>query len=364
MALLLSGCGGFAGLADVTLPGGPNLGSDPIVVSIEVSDAVNLVTQASVKVDDVTVGTVRSIKRNGWKAEIVVAIRGDLHLPANTRAAIRQTGLLGEKFVDLTPPPDSEARGRLVDGSVIGIRSTGTALDVEQVLGALSLLLNGGGIDRIQTITTELGNALHGREPDVRNLFSRLQALTETLSVNRAAIDHALDGIDRLTTQTRRNNRVIDNALVRIGPAVRALADQRKLLTSMLQATSRLATVGSKTVVAVHHELVASLESLEPVLASLTEVGNELPKALRYALTFPFPDSAFSALKGDYMNVSVEAEISETDLMRLLGLSGRLGSPASPIPSSTSDPKPPLLNSLLGSLGLLTSTNSQAESSQ
>jgi phospholipid/cholesterol/gamma-HCH transport system substrate-binding protein len=372
LVLLVSGCGGFSGLAQAPLPGGPNLGNDPIEVRIEVADALNLVPQASVKVGDVTVGTVRSITRKGWTAEVSVSLRRDVALPANARAAIRQTGLLGEKYVELAAPEDEAPQGTLTSGTVIDIRHSGRSLEVEEVLGSLSLLLNGGGIDRLRTITVELRRAMQGHESDFRDLLDNLDTLTDTLAVNRSTINHALEGLDRLSARTRANDRVIDRALLRVGPAVRVLADQRTQLTAMLRATSRLATAGTRTVVAVHQDLVASLNSLEPILAGLAEAGDDLPKALRYALTFPFPEKAFSALKGDHMNVAVEAEIRETDLMALLGLSGPnvptvlpgsgqapAAAPQTPLPSIAPNLAQlgPLLNSVLSSLGLTKTPN-------
>ena len=39
------------------------------------------------------------------------------------------------------------------------------------MLGSLSMLLNGGGVAQIRTISTELNHALTGNEPQVRALW-------------------------------------------------------------------------------------------------------------------------------------------------------------------------------------------------
>ncbi|NHA00701.1 hypothetical protein G5V59_13650 [Nocardioides sp. W3-2-3] len=67
-------------------------------------------------------------------------------------ASIRQTSLLGEKFVSLAAPTNG-GQGRLSDGDVI--KNGGRNPEVEDVLGALSLVLNGGGIAQAKTISTE-----------------------------------------------------------------------------------------------------------------------------------------------------------------------------------------------------------------
>ncbi|MCW2786534.1 MAG: mammalian cell entry protein [Marmoricola sp.] len=317
VGLLTSGCSGFAGLNDVPLPGGPDLGSHPIHVDIQLADTLNLARQASVKVDDVTVGKVTSIDLNGWHPQVHVVVNGDVHLPANAVAAVRQTGLLGEKYVELTTPTDEAPQGALTDGAVIAVSHTTRSIEVEEVLGALSLLLNGGGIERLHTIASELHQALHGHEDDARGLLTELDQLTGTLARNRSQIARALDGLDRLTTRLRDGHRTIAEALDRIGPALTVLADQRKSLVRMLRATTRFAQVGTSTVLATRADLLASLHALAPTLGRLADAGDNLPKALEYMLSFPFPDAILSAIHGDYVNSHIEVDLSLSKLKAL-----------------------------------------------
>ena len=105
--LALTGCG-FHGLYSAPLPGGANLGSHPYHVLVDFSDVLDLVPQSAVKVNDVSVGKVESVKLVDWYAEVQIAVNGDVRLPANAYAQIRQTSLLGEKFVSLSYPPNGE----------------------------------------------------------------------------------------------------------------------------------------------------------------------------------------------------------------------------------------------------------------
>lgn len=316
--LLVSGCGGFAGLNDLPLPGGAKLGAHPVHVRIELRDTDNLARQAAVKVDDVTVGTVESITLHGWQPEVDVVLAEGTELPANAIAAVRQTGLLGEKYVELATPADAKPIGRLADGALIGLDRTTTSVEVEEVLGALSLLLNGGGIDRVRTITVELRKAMDGRTGEFRGLLSELDGFTAQLDANKTAIVQALTGLDRLTTRLRQGRQVIAQALDAIGPALSVLADQRKQLTTMLTATTRLAQVGGQTIVATQHDLVASLDSLAPALTKLAQAGDDLPKALEFMLSFPFPDKGLSAFHGDYVNAHIQLDLSLPTLVQLL----------------------------------------------
>jgi phospholipid/cholesterol/gamma-HCH transport system substrate-binding protein len=86
-ALALSSCS----IYDIPLPGGPDVGSHPITVHIMFRDVLDLVPQSTVKVDDVTVGKVSSIKLDGYTADVTVKLPKSIDLPDNTRAEIRQT---------------------------------------------------------------------------------------------------------------------------------------------------------------------------------------------------------------------------------------------------------------------------------
>ena len=70
---------------------------------VEFRDVLDLVPQSTVKVDDVTVGRVTSVKLKGYHADVTMLLPRDVDLPDNARAEIRQTSLLGEKFVSLSP---------------------------------------------------------------------------------------------------------------------------------------------------------------------------------------------------------------------------------------------------------------------
>ena len=185
-AMTLTGCG-FHGLYGTHLPGGADVGSHPYSVTIYFADVLDLVPQSAVKVNDVAVGRVESVAlssphdnsgdthTNGWTAKVTITVNGDVQLPDNARAMIKQTSLLGEKYVDLEQPLDKAAPTELKSGDTIPITRTGSAPEVEEVLGALSLLLNGGGLQQIKVITTELNKALDGNEGAVRDLVDPAQ---------------------------------------------------------------------------------------------------------------------------------------------------------------------------------------------
>ena len=158
---------GIKSLQDLPLPGGAALGPEPYMVTAQFTNVVDLVPNNSVRVNDVpsaSSATV-SLAPDGWTAQVTVEVNGAVVLPANATARLRQTSLLGEKFVELMPSPTDPPQGRLAAGAVIPADRTDVGAQVEEVLGALSLLLNGGGVEKVQTIARELNAATSGTRP-------------------------------------------------------------------------------------------------------------------------------------------------------------------------------------------------------
>ena len=82
----------------------------------------------------------------------------------------------------------SRTQGSLRNGSVIPLSSAGTYPSSEQVLAAISLLLNGGGIGQVQDITASLSTALTGQEQDLRSLIEQLDIFTRHVNDQSADI--------------------------------------------------------------------------------------------------------------------------------------------------------------------------------
>ena len=344
-ALLLSGCGVLSGgLRGVDLPGGADLGDDPYTVTIQFADVADLVPQSLVKVADVSVGSVSDIRVDPttWNALVTVKVNRGVTLPGNSRATVRATSLLGEKFVELAPPTQG-ATGTLRDGTTIPIAATGRAAEVEEVLGALSMLLNGGGVGQIKTISTELNKALSGNEPEIRSLLTNLDTLVGTLDAHKSEITRALDSINRLAATLADRRGQIADALQQLGPGIKELSDQREQLVDMLKALDRLSGVATDVVDRSRDDLVADLRALQPTLAKLAESGQNLPDSLEMLGTFPFTDAAVPAFAGDYANLYVRADLDLKDLLDNLSRSRE------PLVG----PDAPLLNQLPGTAALL-----------
>jgi virulence factor Mce-like protein len=271
------------------LPGGPDVGGHPKEVTIDFHDATDLTKQGAVRVDDVAVGRITDVELNGWTAQVTVKIDGDVKLPANATATIRQSSLLGEKFVSIERP--DHPTGVLASGDTIGLERTGRNPDLEEVLGAASLLFNGGGLEKTNTIVKEVNKALDGNEPQVKALLRTADAFLSQLDASKGQILATLRQVNRLTSGVNAQKNAIDAALANLPGALRVLDDQRDDLVSMLKALDRLGQSSTGVVRAMKADLIANLQSIEPILHYLTAAADNLSGNVSTVLTFPFPDS-------------------------------------------------------------------------
>jgi len=335
-ALALSGCG-FSGLYGVSLPGGADTGDHPMTLTAYFADVLDLVPQSAVKYNDIAVGKVTDItlaechdprvtKYKPWCARVQMEVRDTVDLPDNARAEIKQTSLLGEKYVSLEdPPPGTASDQPLASGDTIQFIDTSSAPEVEEVLGALSLLLNKGGLEQIRTIAHELNSAFHGNESTIRDLVGQLNTFVGTLDAQKADIINALGSIDTLAQTLNQQQQTITDALDTYPQALQVLSSERGKLTTLLTSLSNLGTVATRVINNSQQNLVASLKSLQPAVEALTSAGSDFPKALKIMGTFPFPlGTTRELVRGDYANLYAYVNL---DLGTILCQSGQVPKP-------------------------------------
>jgi phospholipid/cholesterol/gamma-HCH transport system substrate-binding protein len=327
--LATSGC---QGAFDLPLPGGAAQRGDIFRVTAEFADVLDLVPQSSVKVDQVTVGSVEKIELNGWTARVTLRLPRNVDLPDNAVAELKQTSLLGEKYVELARAQTAAPEGHLGEGDNIPLDRTGRNPEVEEVLSAMSLLLNGGGVAQLKVIETELNNAMDGNQAPIKDLIKQLDTFVGGLDEQKSEIVRAIDNIDKLAAKLEAQKEDLAKAVEAMPGGLKVLADQRQQLVRMLQALSRLGAVGTQVIQQSKADTAANLEALQPILTQLTKAGDNLPKSMQLLLTYPFSDGTTGAMKGDFTNMSADLDLNLTNL------AGNLGVPTAPGSTPTGTP--------------------------
>jgi len=345
VGLLGTGCA-FNGVQTMRLPGGVGNGSDGIKLTVELPDVGTLTPNGQVKVGDVAVGTVDSVTAKDWHAEAKISIQPSTALPANAVARVGVNSLLGASYLELAAPTGVAPQGRLRSGDTIPLEHAEAYPSTEQVLSSASVVLNGGGIEQLGTITTELNKAFSGNDAAVKDLLPRLNTFVGQLDAQKTQIFGAIDSLDRLSTKFADNRGTITSAIDTVGPALATLSRERSKLTAALTSLRRLGDVATPLVRSTRADIVGNLRNLVPTLHAINKAGDSLVRGMGFAITFPFaPESVSKACRGDYCNLDLILDLTNGALVH--GFTTPNGTPTLP-----GLPGVPSLSDVLGLLGL------------
>src|SRR3954471_12670658 len=310
LAMALAGCG-WRGLNSVPLPGVQGVGPGSFTIQAQMPEVDNIEPNSRVRVGDVNVGTVKRIERQGWHALVTMDLSRDVQLPANATATLGQTSLLGSLHIELAPPTEEAPQGKLHDGSLIPLKSSGKYPSTEQTLSAIALLLNGGGIGDIQDITEALSTAFSGRENDLRSLIEQLDKAVGYLDDQKDDIIAATESLNNLVGQFAAQKPVVDKALKTIPDALVVLKDQRNNLSDALAQLGKFSALAADSVNQTQDGLVQELKDLGAVVQSLADAGPALTRALSFLPTFPFPkETLLNWMRGDYANLTLIVDVT------------------------------------------------------
>ncbi len=316
-----SGCA-WRGLNSMPLPGTAGRGPGSYTIQAQLPDVRTIEPNSRVQVDDVTVGTVTRIERQGWHALLTMSVDGDVDLPANATATVGQSGLLGSLHIELAPPTGVAPQGRLRDGSVIPLSSAGVYPSSEQVLSGITLLLNGGGIGQVHDIASSLSTALAGREQDLRSLIDQLDRFTRFVNDQSGDIIAMTESLNDLAGQFADQSPVVDKALKTIPDALRVISDERQTLVDALDQLGKFSAMVADSTNQTKDSLIEELRDLGPVLRSLADAGPALTRSLGLFATYPFPtDNVGIWQRGDYANLTavIDLTLSRLDASFLTG---------------------------------------------
>ncbi len=105
------------------------IGAGYYTVEAKFERAGGIRTGASVEIAGVEVGRVKSVGLENYEAVIIMFIHKDVKIQEDAIASIRTKGIIGEKFVQITPGGSDKTipdKGR--------IRETESAIDLEDLL--------------------------------------------------------------------------------------------------------------------------------------------------------------------------------------------------------------------------------------
>lgn len=301
----------------------------------EFADVGDLVTRADVQQSDADVGTVTSIslveRDDRWIARVEMALEEGTPVPVGTRALIRSTSLLGEKFLALIPPEGAGADApQIPEGGVIGVESTGNVPELEEVFRELGALLASGALQDLGAFMSASALIVEGQEQRIGDVLDGTARLVDSLHAQREAIaaglDHLASAAGTLAGGTATVNRFLGTSEDVLG----LLAAQRSELADLVVQLDRLAEVNAELIRNHRQDVDAQIKAVLDVVPKVFEVRDVLMEAVEKLP--PFIELFARAAPGDYVQLDILVE--GTPPIGASGTSFGAASPDGPSPVS------------------------------
>lgn len=297
-----SGCG----LSLNQLPSTGGVSGPTYRVTAQFRDVADLTVGAKVKLQGVVIGQVSSISTKDFTASVAIDVARRYRLPATSSFQIRFTTPLGEDYIAVTTPKSGTAPA-LTDGARVGVQQTAEAPTIEDTFAALSLLLNGGGLDKLQTIARELSVALKGNVGSARDLIGRVDQVVSDLDAHKSDIDHLLQGMSSLLTTVNARRGLIQQALQEFPATISLLASDTGQLRTLLTKVGQLGRTVQGLLDRGQQAMLADFDALRPTLDALAASRQALIPTFDSLIKF---GNLFDrATPGDYLNLEITVQV-------------------------------------------------------
>jgi phospholipid/cholesterol/gamma-HCH transport system substrate-binding protein len=247
--------------------------------SAELSDASELVRNNAVRLKDVQVGKVTSIKVDGLHAKVGFMVAKDVHLPSETNAVVRQTSMLGEMFIDLEPKGD----GVLKDGTTIPLSRTRRAAQLEQVVDLGGQLVNQVTADNFNRMIDTFDTAWGGNPQRLQKLFDAMSGASNALDANRDQLGATIDKVEQVAAALSPHTAELAQSVNDFASGLRALDAHRDQLGNFTTSLKHLSDQASDLLVNHEAKLAASGKQAKDVLDQIVSNLDNFEKGL-YAL--------------------------------------------------------------------------------
>lgn len=312
MALLgtTTACGPTLG--DLPLPG-TGVSGDTVTLTMEFDNALNLAKGATVKVDGVDGGRVIKVVADDFHAKATVKVKKSADMLEGATARLRYTTPLGELYIDVTNPATGAP---IKSGESLSLKDTSTAPTVEDALSQASLLINGGGLGQLQTVTTELNKALGGKEGTWRDLLTQTSSFMAQVNATSHDIDRALNALNSTSQTLHARQATINRALTEITPAANTLREETPDFTKLLVALNSFAAQANTTVDASRANILNAIQEAAPTLASLAALQPDWNDALTQLSALG--GDIDQVIPGDWLNLDATVRITPNQLFTSL----------------------------------------------
>lgn len=250
-------------LAAVVLYGGLGLGKTGY--QGEFAQAAQIKKGNQVTIAGIQVGTVDGVKLAGDHVVVAFNVRNDVHLGADTRAAIKLTTILGSRYLEVSPA----GTGGL-DHNTIPLGNTEVPYDLQKTLAGATSTFEAVDAQRIVDSVKVLNANLQGLPDALPQALDNLQSLASIIADRRGQLGTLLSNADTLT-RTLRDQKADLGALVLQGRDLLGEIATRRAAVRRLFASATTLVERTKTIVGDEPAINQLLANTQEFTAMMTD---------------------------------------------------------------------------------------------
>ncbi len=239
--------GVFAALLALLLVGGVavlvrNTVSKATAITAYFTSATAIYPGDEVRVAGVKVGTIASIEPTGTKAKMTLAVKHGIPIPADAKAVIVASNLVGARYVQLAPAygADGQTGPTMRDGAVIDTDRTAVPVEWDEIKTQLARLstdlgptsgVSGSSVGRF---IDSAATALDGNGEKLRETIKQLSDLSRILADGSGNITDVVANLQTFVTALRDSNTQIVSFQDRLASVSSVLDGSRSDLDAAL----------------------------------------------------------------------------------------------------------------------------------
>ncbi len=303
--------------------------SDDLILYANFKQVIGLEPKATVRLRGVPIGRVEEIENEIETVSVMLKVNPDIQIPKDSIATISTVGVMGEKFVNITPGKDISQY--LNDGDRIkGVEESGmdamfagmekTLDNVDELLKAMRSIIGDETFKKsvvdmssnmkdasahVNGLVESLEKTAKGNEDSINQMVSQMQSVLSKMDASMSHVEHMTSNIDKFAgdPQTAEN---LKTTLQNISETSKSVAD-------MAQNINKFA--GDPKVAEDMKATVSNARSItERADKILTKVQGTADKISKVDVT-PSVDLLYSGKRSDWnANVNVEVTSDRTSL--------------------------------------------------
>lgn len=210
----------------------------------EFLQAASLQTGNRVTIAGIEVGHVAGVKLDGDHVEADVMVRDDIHLGADTKAAIKVATILGSRYLELVPGgPDS------LPNKTISLAHTEVPYDLQSLLNDATNTFDQVDSDQFAQSLTVLGKQLDGVPALVPRAMANLHALSSIIADRRNQLGTLLKSTQQVANTLWSQQADLGNLTDQAQDLIGAFVARQDAFHAMLHALTNLVDSLDKIVV-------------------------------------------------------------------------------------------------------------------